>query len=120
MANHLLTHSSIIYSIHPVFNPSTHASSIQSFIHLYHSRSFIKLSSIFLSVYVSTMQPFCLLLICLQARQLISTVLSQFEGEGDHIAGPYIPTFYQDCRAIHDCQQAEVSTKIKLLCGSCV
>ena len=115
------SHLSIIHSIHPVFNPSTHASSIQSFIHLYHSHSFMKLSSIILFIYVSTLLSTHLwLLICLQARQLISTVLSQFEGEGDHIAGPYIPTFYQNCRAIHDCHQAEVSTKIMQLCGSCV
>ena len=47
-------------------------------------------------------------MICLQARQHIATVLSQFEGEGDHIACPYIPKFYQDCTAIQDCHQAEV------------
>ena len=64
------------------------------------------------------LSPFTLLTDCLQARQHIATILSQFEGEGDHhIAGPYIPKFYQDCRAILDCHQAEVcETNTKLKC----
>ena len=100
-----------IYSclIHPIIYPSLLFTFIyQIIIHL----------SIHLCIYHATLLSTHLwLLICLQARQHIATVLSQFEGEGDHIAGPYIPTFYQDCRAIHDCQQADVSTKIMWLCG---
>ena len=103
-----------IYSciIHPIIYPSL----LFSFIY----RIIIHLS-ICLCIYHATLLSTHLwLLICLQARQHIATVLSQFESERDHIASPYIPTFYQDCRAIHDCQQTEVSIKIKQLCSSCV